>query len=98
VVIGCVHADRRTVFAAPDAAAMAHVRDVVQAIERAVAARRTGVVAAPVIGPQAKVDAVLRVLRGEPAADVARALTVDDATLEGWRTDFLAGAAARLAG
>jgi hypothetical protein len=52
----------------------------------------------PAFDAAAKVGAILRVLRGEPAPDVARDLGVDAATLDAWRADFLAGAAARLGG
>jgi hypothetical protein len=135
VVIGCLHADRRTTFTAPDASVMAYVRGVVRSLERAVALRRGGAggaapapfpgtpaaAAAPApgddvppapapaapapaaadgaeadVGPQRKVDAVLRLLRGEPPAEVARSLAIDEATLGRWRAAFLAGAAARL--
>jgi hypothetical protein len=41
---------------------------------------------------------VLRLFRGDAAAEVAGALGVDAAVLDGWRADFLAGAAARLGG
>jgi hypothetical protein len=41
---------------------------------------------------------VLRLLRGEALADVARSLATDPATVDAWRTAFLAGAAARLGG
>lgn len=101
-IIGCVHADRRTAFAAPDAGTMDYVRSAARSLERGLAARRAG--AAPAedapavsgVAAQAKVDAVLRLLRGEPATAVAQALGVDEATLDAWRADFLAGAAARL--
>jgi hypothetical protein len=149
VVIGCLHADRRTAFAAPDASAMAYVRSVVRSVERAVSVRRACAppaadgaapdgsapdgaapvrpapalaepegtpevarpavtaavapaaelaVAAPAFDAQAKVAAVLRVLRGDAVGAVAAAVGVDAAVLDAWRADFLAGAAARLAG
>lgn len=95
VVIGCVHADRRAAGAPPDAATMAYVRAAVRALEQGLAARRGG--GAPsTFDAAAKVAAVLRVLRGESAPEVARALGVDAGVLEQWRVDFLAGAAARL--
>jgi hypothetical protein len=102
-VIGCVHADRRTAFAAPDTGTMEYVRAAARALERGLAVRRAGgdAESAPSIdGPavQAKVDAVLRLLRGDPIATVARDAGVTAATIECWRADFLAGAAARLAG
>jgi hypothetical protein len=131
VVIGCVHADRRTVFAAPDAAAMAHLREVVRSLERGMALRRptatapaatppaatppaatppaatppaatppaaAPAIAAPAVDLPAKMEAVLRLLRGESPADVAGSLGVEAGVLDGWRADFLAGAAARLGG
>jgi hypothetical protein len=101
-VIGCVHADRHAASAPPDADAMAYVRGVVRALERGMARRRVGGAAAddaPATVPAAaKVAAVLRILRGEPAAEVAGDLGVAAETLEAWRADFLEGAAARLAG
>ncbi len=114
VVIGCVHADRRHTFAAPDTAAMAHLRDVVRSLERAMALRRAPASPAPAtpapatpapasspppaVDLPAKMDAVLRLLRGEPPADVAGSLGIEVAVLDAWRADFLAGAAARLGG
>jgi hypothetical protein len=99
-VIGCLHADRRTTFAAPDAATLAYVRDAARALAEGMSRRRAAPAppAAPPAAVQAKLDAVLRVLRGEPANVVAASAGVDLPTLEGWRAAFLAGAAARLAG
>jgi HD-like signal output (HDOD) protein len=119
VVIGALHADRRTRFAAPDAAAMSYLREVAHALGRAMALRRGGrttpaaaacaqapvdppatppaVTAAQLAAAQPKVDAVLCLLRGEAPEAVAAAAGVDVATLEAWRAEFLAGAAARLA-
>jgi HD-like signal output (HDOD) protein len=97
-VIGCVHADRRTAFTAADAAAMAYVREVVRGLEQGIALRRGAAVAPPrTFDAQAKVAAVVRVLRGEDAAQVAREIGADAGALAAWQSDFLAGAAARLA-
>lgn len=43
-----------------------------------------------------KLEAVLRVLRGEPLETVARELSVTAADLSGWRERFLEGGAASL--
>jgi hypothetical protein len=43
-----------------------------------------------------KSEAVLRVLKGEPAVIVAAELAIAADELERWRTEFLAGAEARL--
>jgi hypothetical protein len=96
-VIGCIHADRRTAFAAADAGTMAYVRDVVRTLERGIALRRSAPAAPRAFDAQAKLAAVLRVLRGEDPAVVARELGTDAETLGAWHADVLAGAAARLA-
>ena len=110
MVIGCVHADRQTAFAAPEAATTRYVREVVATLERALESRRGAAIPAapppprPVPGDaeaatmSVKVDAVLRVLRGEPLEVVAAAVGAPAATVATWRAEFLAGAAARLAG
>lgn len=45
---------------------------------------------------QRKMEAVLRLLRGEAVDAVSRGLGVTAATLSGWREQFLAGGQARL--
>ncbi len=112
-VIGCVHADRHTAFAAPEAATTQYVRGVVRVLEGALARRRGGG-EVPVeqkevrsespkesevgLAMSVKMDAVLRVLRGESLDVVAAGVGVGAETLAGWRQEFLVGAAARLGG
>lgn len=48
--------------------------------------------------PETKAALVMRLLQGEPLAAVAASSGVNTATLELWRTEFLAGAIARLGG
>ena len=124
-VIGCVHADRHTAFAAPEAVTMEYVRTVVRRLEQALEVRRAAVqptataptYVAPAVPPDrptapvavaprpaeraaamsVKMDAVLRVLRGDALDVVAAAVGVTPDALAAWRAEFLAGAAARLA-
>jgi transposase-like protein len=46
--------------------------------------------------PETKAAMVMRLLQGEPLAAVAASSGVSAVTLELWRTEFLAGAIARL--
>ncbi len=115
-VIGCMHADRHTAFAAPEAATTEYVRGLVRVLEDALARRRAAPTAVPIAAPptpaapppgadrdatpamSVKMDAVLRVLRGEALDVVAAGVGVAPDALAAWRAEFLAGAAARLAG
>ncbi|HEY0778701.1 MAG TPA: HDOD domain-containing protein [Gemmatirosa sp.] len=112
-VIGCVHADRQTAGTLPDATATQYVRAVVRALEGALAQRRAGTVggrerdegdARPVVRAtdgrerEVKMDAVLRVLRGERVDVVAGSVGVAAEVVEGWKEEFLEGGAERLSG
>ena len=46
--------------------------------------------------PQKRLEAVQRVLRGEPVADVAKDLSVPPETVAGWKARFLSGGAGAL--
>ncbi len=110
-VIGCMHADRHTAFAAPEASTTQFVRDVVRTLERALELRRGAAMpaipptpappepsAASTLAMSVKMDAVLRVLRGEAIDVVAAGVGTSADAVATWRAEFLAGAAARLTG
>ena len=109
-VIGCVHADRHTAFAPPEASTTRYVRDVIRTLEQALEVRRSPSLPAGTVPPptppsaaspmamSVKMDAVLRLLRGEPIEVVAAAVGASADAVATWRAEFLAGAAARLAG
>jgi hypothetical protein len=101
VTIGCVYADRRAGAPVTDVAALLYMRRVVAALTRAIVLRRgtpatAPAVQAPAHTPEDKAAVVLRLLRGEPVAQVSADCGVSVAELDRWRAEFLDGAVARL--
>jgi HD-like signal output (HDOD) protein len=103
-LVGCVYCDRPWNARPPDKPTLAFVRAACDAATRGIEARqgtapRPGL--PPVPAPRSptpaysvnfKRDVVMRLLRGEPMADLGAELGVPLATLEMWRTDFLSAA------
>ncbi len=94
-VIGCFYVDRLVTDPVPDAESLGYVHALVQQVVEAIEARRRASVS---LDAEAKSALVLRVLRGEDPAAVARGANISPAQLESWRAAFLAGATASLAG
>ncbi len=107
-IVGCLYGDRAVREPLPDAEAIAHVTALTALVVRAIELRRsttpssaTGTTStAPTdvsqLPPETKAALVMRLLQGEPLATVAATSNVSAITLELWRTEFLAGAIARL--
>lgn len=97
-VIGCLYCDRIATAPEPDLETRAYVRQVVQAVVRAIEARRRDAKAEspPALSAEAKAAFVLRAIRGEPLAELAEQAQVPTATLVAWREAFVAGAMERL--
>ena len=99
VTIGCVFADRCLGSQVIDTAGLAYVRRVAAALARAIVLRRGAAAPspqAPAHTPEDKAAVVLRLLRGEPVAQVSADSGVSVAELDRWRAEFLDGAVARL--
>lgn len=107
--VGCIYADRTDLLVQPDRETLDYVASltahVVHAIELRRAAARTSrdrdsavVVQPQALSAEAKSALVMRLLRGEALGDVARSSGISAETLDKWRTDFMAGALARLTG
>ncbi len=108
-IVACLYGDRAVREPLPDAEALEHVNGLISLVVRAIELRRkTGAASTPASTPpvppgedprltaEAKANLVMRLLRGESLAMVAESSGVSAVTLELWRTEFLAGAMARL--
>ncbi|MEO6446738.1 MAG: GAF domain-containing protein [Gemmatimonadaceae bacterium] len=106
-LVGCVYCDRPWNSRPPDRATLQFVRALCDSAARGMAARQavstprqsiTGahqvLRATPAYSATFKGGVVLRLLRGEMVDVVSRELNVDSATLERWKTEFLASAMA----
>jgi GAF domain-containing protein len=91
--VGAIVADRTTTADPPDAATVnfaVHLRDLaVRAMQRARAEREDAAKVTAQLGPEARRDIVLRLLRGEPLDVVSRETRVPARDLESWKTAFL---------
>jgi HD-like signal output (HDOD) protein len=105
--LGVLYCDRLWKSGAVDQATVAFVRLACDDVSRALGGRVNGdarpttgrttpLAVTPSYPAVVKSQAVLRVLKGEPAADVAAELAVATDQVERWRSEFLAGAEARL--
>lgn len=92
-VIGCFYVDRLVTDPLPDSETLAYLHTVVQQVVEAIDVRRG---ASASLDADARSALVLRVLRGEELATVARTANVTAAQLESWRVAFLAGAVERV--
>jgi HD-like signal output (HDOD) protein len=107
-IVACLYGDRAVREPLPDAEAVEHITALTALVVRAIDLRRsmtpsqtaTTRVTAPIdasqLPPKEKAALVMRLLQGESLAAVAAGSNVDAITLELWRTEFLAGAIARL--
>lgn len=102
--IGCLYADTMGGGVAPDAATLAFLGQLRDAAVQAITQRQAGAddahsapASTPAVAVQRR-DAVLRLLRGEPAAALGAELGVPEEALEQWKQSFLDGALAGLRG
>ena len=108
-IVGCLYGDRSVREPLPDAEALAHVNGLVALVVHAIDLRRgsgppaAGAVTAanppaepPHLTVETKATLVMRLLKGESLGAVAESSGISAVTLELWRTEFLAGAIARL--
>lgn len=107
-IVGCIYGDRAVREPLPDAEAIAHLTTLTALVVRAIELRRSTMPTHPAVAassvptkvsqlpPETKAAMVMRLLQGEPLAAVAASSGVSAVTLELWRTEFLAGAIARL--
>lgn len=100
-VVGAILADRTETPEPPDAATVnfvVHLRDLaVRAMQRARRGREDAARHVASLGPEARRDIVLRLLRGEALEVVSRETRVPARDLEAWRQAFLDGATRALA-
>jgi len=108
-VVGCLYGDRSVREPLHDAEALEHVNGLVTLVVHAIELRRksdtsttpasTAPVSsgdAPQLTAETKASLVMRLLKGESLGAVAESSGISAVTLELWRTEFLAGAMARL--
>lgn len=91
--VGAIVVDRATTPEPPDAATVTfavHLRDLaVRAMRRARAEREDAAKVTAQLGPEARRDLVLRLLKGEPVEAVSQETRVPVKDLEAWRQAFL---------
>ncbi|MGV3519350.1 HDOD domain-containing protein [Luteitalea sp.] len=94
--VGAIVADRTNTADPPDAAAVnvaVHLRDIaVRAMQRARVEREDAAKVIARLGPEARRDIVLRLLRGEPLEVVSRESQVPVRDLTSWKATFLEAA------
>ena len=108
-IVGCIYGDRSVREPLPDAEAIAHVNGLITLVVRAIKLRRSSPspreADAPAsitpgdgaaLSPETKATLVMRLLQGESLSTVAAGSGISPVTLEVWRSEFLAGAIARL--